>query len=187
VAQRLPRLPARKPVSLLHRQLGKVGRHAPRVVTRDQNRCRPPPRYWLRMGGIILRQSKKKDLVGEPHSSLTEREREIALLVTRGLRNKAIASESQCSEGTVKVHLHNIFQKLGIKSRWVLIARARVLVSPDNPSIAEAHAARPFLRVVKDVREHGCAPVPAGDRSTTRRQESSREPRHSGLILASRI
>ena len=106
--KRLPRLPARKPVSLLLRQLGKVGRHAPRVVTREQNHCRPPPRYWLRMGGIILRQSKKKDLVGEPHSSLTEREREIALLVTRGLRNKAIASELQCSEGTVKVHLHNI-------------------------------------------------------------------------------
>ena len=58
--KRLPRLPARKPVSLLLRQLGKVGRHAPRVFTRGQNHCRPPPRYWLRMGGIILRQSKKK-------------------------------------------------------------------------------------------------------------------------------
>ena len=35
--KRLPRLPARKLVSLLLRQLGKVGRHAPRVVTREQN------------------------------------------------------------------------------------------------------------------------------------------------------
>ena len=35
--KRLPRLPARKPVSLLLRQLGKVGRHAPRVVTQEQN------------------------------------------------------------------------------------------------------------------------------------------------------
>ena len=48
----------------------------------------------------------------------------------RGLRNKAIASELQCSEGTVKVHLHNIFQKLSIKSRWVLIAQACDLLSP---------------------------------------------------------
>jgi predicted ATPase len=46
--------------------------------------------------------------VGEPHSSLTEREREIALLVTRGLRNKAIASEFQCSEGTVKVQVSGV-------------------------------------------------------------------------------
>ena len=37
--KRLPRLPARKPDSLLLRQLSKVGRHAPRVVTREQNRC----------------------------------------------------------------------------------------------------------------------------------------------------
>ena len=62
--------------------------------------------------------------------SLTAREREIALLVARGLRNKAIASALQCTEGTVKVHLHNIFQKLSIKSRWVLIAHACDLLSP---------------------------------------------------------
>jgi DNA-binding CsgD family transcriptional regulator len=77
-----------------------------------------------------LGQSKKIDLAAEPHASLTAREREIALLVARGLRNKAIASELQCSEGTVKVHLHNIFQKLSIKSRWVLIAQACDLLSP---------------------------------------------------------
>ena len=112
--------------------------------------------------------------MGEPHAGLTAREREIAYLVTRGLQNKAIASELQCSEGTVKVHLHNIFQKLGIKSRWVLIARARVLVSPDNPSTAaEAHAARPLLRVVKDVREHSYASEPVGDRSADREVRES--------------
>jgi DNA-binding CsgD family transcriptional regulator len=77
-----------------------------------------------------LGQSKKIDLAAELHVSLTTREREIALLVARGLRNKAIASELQCSEGTVKVHLHNIFQKLSIKSRWVLIAHACDLLSP---------------------------------------------------------
>ena len=73
---------------------------------------------WLKVGGIIL------------GLSLTAREREIALLVARGLRNKAIASALQCTEGTVKVHLHNIFQKLSIKSRWVLIAHACDLLSP---------------------------------------------------------
>ena len=75
-------------------------------------------------------QSKKVDLAAEPDASLTAREPEIALLVARGLRNKAIASKLQCSEGTVKVHLHNIFQKLSIKSRWVLIAHVCDLLSP---------------------------------------------------------
>ena len=43
--KRLPRLSARKPVSLLLRRLGKVGR-MPRASSREeQNRCRPPPRY----------------------------------------------------------------------------------------------------------------------------------------------
>jgi two-component system, NarL family, nitrate/nitrite response regulator NarL len=83
----------------------------------------------LKVGDIIVGQSEKVDLAAEPHTSLTAREREIAILVECGLRNKAIASELQLSEGTVKVHLHNIFQKLGIKSRWVLMAHARDLVS----------------------------------------------------------
>src|ERR1700751_2412128 len=43
---------------------------------------------------------------------LTSREREIALLVARGLSNKEIAVELQSSPGTIKVHLHNIYQKL---------------------------------------------------------------------------
>jgi two-component system, NarL family, nitrate/nitrite response regulator NarL len=75
-------------------------------------------------------QSKKIDLAAEPQASLTARQREIALLVARGLRNKAIANELQCCEGTVKVHLHKIFQKFGIKSRRVLLAHARDLLSP---------------------------------------------------------
>jgi two-component system nitrate/nitrite response regulator NarL len=48
---------------------------------------------------------------------LTPREQEIALLAARGLSNKAIACEVNASAGTVKVHLHNIFQKLEISRR----------------------------------------------------------------------
>jgi two-component system nitrate/nitrite response regulator NarP len=54
---------------------------------------------------------------------LTEREREIAALVRDGLRNSEIALRCGLTDGTVKVHLHNIFQKLGVKSRAELIAR----------------------------------------------------------------
>lgn len=54
-------------------------------------------------------------------SALTEREMEIAGLIRAGLRNREIAARCGLTEGTVKVHLHSIFQKLGIKSRSELI------------------------------------------------------------------
>jgi DNA-binding NarL/FixJ family response regulator len=41
------------------------------------------------------------------------------------LANKEIARELKMAEGTVKVHLHRIYQKLGIKSRFALAVLAR--------------------------------------------------------------
>ncbi len=54
-------------------------------------------------------------------SALTEREYEIAGLIRAGLRNREIAARCGLTEGTVKVHLHSIFQKLGIRSRSELV------------------------------------------------------------------
>lgn len=53
---------------------------------------------------------------------LSSREREVAQLVARGLSNKEVARELGLSDGTVKIHIHSIFQKLGAKSRYRLIA-----------------------------------------------------------------
>ena len=54
-------------------------------------------------------------------SSLTPREDVIAHLVSRGLRNKEIARELHLSEGTVKMHLHHIYEKLRIGGRTQLV------------------------------------------------------------------
>jgi FixJ family two-component response regulator len=43
---------------------------------------------------------------------LSPREREIALLVARGLTNKEVCCELRLSDGTVKQHIHKIFLKL---------------------------------------------------------------------------
>ncbi|MET4040183.1 LuxR C-terminal-related transcriptional regulator [Bradyrhizobium sp. RT6a] len=51
---------------------------------------------------------------------LTQRERQIARLVSEGMSNKEIARQLNVSDGTVKVHLYNIFQKLEITNRTVL-------------------------------------------------------------------
>jgi DNA-binding NarL/FixJ family response regulator len=48
---------------------------------------------------------------------LTPREAEIARFVAAGLSNKQIARKANISEGTVKIHLHRAYQKLGIANR----------------------------------------------------------------------
>jgi len=60
----------------------------------------------------------------DPLELLSPRERGIVALVARGLRNKEIAEELRLTEGTVKVHLHKIFEKLAIRSRTELILLA---------------------------------------------------------------
>lgn len=55
-------------------------------------------------------------------SGLTPREREIAGLACSGLSNRLIARQLGAGEGTVKIHLHNIFQKLRINNRTALAA-----------------------------------------------------------------
>jgi two-component system, NarL family, nitrate/nitrite response regulator NarL len=56
---------------------------------------------------------------------LTSREIQIVRCVTRGLRNKAVADALHISEGTVKTHLHTIYEKLKVESRAQLIVYCR--------------------------------------------------------------
>ena len=51
---------------------------------------------------------------------LTPREAEIARFVAAGLSNKQIARKASIAEGTVKIHLHKAYQKLGIANRAAL-------------------------------------------------------------------
>jgi two-component system, NarL family, nitrate/nitrite response regulator NarL len=69
-------------------------------------------------------------------------ERQIVRLVSEGLTNKEVARLLKLSDGTIKVHLHNIYQKLAIGNRTTLAALAsrneRTNVSdfgslPDSP------------------------------------------------------
>jgi DNA-binding NarL/FixJ family response regulator len=55
-------------------------------------------------------------------SALSKRERQVTTLVCDGLSNKMIARKLGVGEGTVKIHLHNIYRKLGINSRNALAA-----------------------------------------------------------------
>jgi DNA-binding NarL/FixJ family response regulator len=54
---------------------------------------------------------------GEPMAKLTSREREVALLVARGLTNRQISIELGISERTAGNHVARILSKLGLRSR----------------------------------------------------------------------
>jgi two-component system nitrate/nitrite response regulator NarL len=54
------------------------------------------------------------------YHALTEREREVMLLVADGLSNKEVGRRLNVTEGTVKVHLYAIYQKVGVINRTAL-------------------------------------------------------------------
>ena len=53
---------------------------------------------------------------------MTPREAQISLLVSEGLPNKLVAWQLNMAQGTVKIYLHNIYEKLGIPNRTALYA-----------------------------------------------------------------
>src|ERR1700730_10466955 len=69
---------------------------------------------------------EQSDIAGQENvlAVLTERERQIMRLVSEGLSNKEIGRRLNITDGTIKVHLHNIYQKLEINNRTVLAALA---------------------------------------------------------------
>jgi len=78
---------------------------------------------WL-PGNLIqaamTRYARRRALPSNTVETLTTREKEVADLVARSLSNKQIADQLNLSEGTVKIHLHNIYRKLAIDNRAAL-------------------------------------------------------------------
>ena len=68
------------------------------------------------------------------NSPLSPREREIVLLVVQGFKNKELAERLVISEQTVKNHMHNIFDKVGVSDRLELALYAihNNLLKPDS-------------------------------------------------------
>jgi DNA-binding NarL/FixJ family response regulator len=77
------------------------------------------------MGRAFGRVAQREEAVREAAKVLTPREIEIVRMITQGLRNKAIAERLSISEGTVKIHLHNIYEKLGVDGRLELMLYAQ--------------------------------------------------------------
>ena len=78
----------------------------------------------MRLGarGVVLKAFAKSSDAGPRREKplLSDREKEIVQLVAQGFRNKEIGEKLFISEQTVKNHLHNIFDKLGVSDRLEL-------------------------------------------------------------------
>ena len=68
---------------------------------------------------------ERETMRGALSRTLTPREVEIVRMVAQGLKNRAIGERLAISEATVKVHLHNIYEKLGVTGRLELLLFAQ--------------------------------------------------------------
>ena len=74
--------------------------------------------------------AEAEDAAAEPVASLTIREREIVFLAGRGRTNAQIAAELWITQATVKKHLENVFDKLGVGNRAAAATRLTALGEP---------------------------------------------------------
>ncbi len=70
-------------------------------------------------GTITKSQNSKKG------AGISQREKEIVHLISKGLQNSEIANELYVSEDTVKKHLYNAYRKLGVRNRISAIQEAK--------------------------------------------------------------
>ena len=83
---------------------------------------------WLdkQLSNWALEALLRRETAGRAGSGiLSPREIEIVRMVAGGLRNRELAQRLGVSEGTVKIHLHNIYKKLKVHSRLELVLHAQ--------------------------------------------------------------
>jgi two-component system nitrate/nitrite response regulator NarP len=125
------------------------------LVTSSINNAQALEALRLRVDGLLLKEAASKDLLEcldtvakgtqwldpaaarlaldaaiapvseEGLPNLTRREIEIVQQIALGKRNKEIGRDLDITEGTVKMHLHRIYEKLSVKNRTELTKVAR--------------------------------------------------------------
>jgi two-component system, NarL family, nitrate/nitrite response regulator NarL len=86
------------------------------IVDAANGRVRCAPQITAAMFGRLAEFAQNRAAAALP-SVLTAREGEIIALSNKGCSNKEVARRLRISDATVKNHMHNIFQKLGVNGR----------------------------------------------------------------------
>lgn len=83
---------------------------------------------WLEkasIGRVVEKMLKREEATQEVGTILTRREHEILQLIVRNLTNEEIAKRLFIAPGTVKIHVHSVYKKLGVSGRAELTRYAR--------------------------------------------------------------
>ena len=100
---------------------------APRLLVQSVRQVANGEQSWngKAIAGALRLVLQREQAVAAASSTLTPRELEVTRMVATGLRNKEIAARLEITEGTVKFHLHSIYEKLQIDGRYGLMSYAR--------------------------------------------------------------
>lgn len=100
---------------------------APRLLVQSVRQVAGGEQSWngKAIAGALRLVLQREQAVAAAASVLTARELEVTRMVASGLRNKEIAARLEITEGTVKFHLHSIYEKLQIDGRYALMSYAR--------------------------------------------------------------
>lgn len=100
---------------------------APRLLVQSVRQVANGEQSWngKAIAGALRLVLQREQAVAAASSTLTPREIEVTRMVAAGLRNKEIALRLDITEGTVKFHLHSIYEKLQIDGRYALMSYAR--------------------------------------------------------------
>jgi len=79
-----------------------------------------------------MHQSLRVSEIAERFAALSDRQQQVATLLHKGLSNKEIANALRVREGTIKCHLHSIYEKLGVQSRIELM----IMLNSTKQSVA---------------------------------------------------
>lgn len=100
---------------------------APRLLVQSVRQVHAGEQSWngSAIAGALRKLLQRHEAFATSAATLTPRELEIARMAANGLRNKEIAAKLFITEGTVKFHLHSIYEKLAIDGRFALISYVR--------------------------------------------------------------
>lgn len=100
---------------------------APRLLVQSVRQVANGEQSWngKAIAGALRLVLQREQAVAGASAMLTPREIEVTRMVASGLRNKEIALRLEITEGTVKFHLHSIYEKLQIDGRYALMSYAR--------------------------------------------------------------
>ena len=112
------------------------------IVVAARGEAAFPPRMATTLLRRVSRLGGRRPTVDA--AALTVRESQVAQLIAEGLSNKEIAARLCIEVATVKNHVHNILEKLGVNRRFDAVARLRLVGRDAEAPLAESRSPTGF-------------------------------------------